>query len=212
MYLHERGHEVTDIAISYDEALASISNQKPDLLLIDIKLYGQKSGVDLAIKLSDKEYNLPFIFLTSQIDDRILGIAINTNPKGYLVKPIQKESLWSTIEVALQQLKVSKDHVKIKVVDGNKSHFITMKDILYIEVDHIYITIHSISKIPLNLRLSLKEILALLNGDKFIQCHRSYIINSEYIENYNGNTLTINNKVIPISRTFKNEIKAKISE
>lgn len=101
-YLIETGHEVLGIALSYEEALQQINLRKPDLILVDIRLYGENSGIDLVNHLNGQQESIPIIYLSSQYDQRTLQLALNTNPYGYLTKPIRKETLWTSIEAAYQ--------------------------------------------------------------------------------------------------------------
>lgn len=207
IYLEERGHKVTDAVISYEDALQSINNIKPDLVLIDIRLYGQKSGVDLAEEITKQNYQLPYIFLTSQYDTRILNKAIESKPQGYLIKPIQKESLWTTIELAHHNFTITEEENKLKISDGTNTYFIQSDDIMYVSADHVYVNIHTQSTGTLVVRISLTDLYNKLDKDQFIQCHRSYIINLNYVSKYDGNSFTINSEIIPISRSNKSEIK-----
>ena len=48
LYLEEKGHIIQDICISYREATRAIEREQPDLVVLDIRLYGEKSGIDVA--------------------------------------------------------------------------------------------------------------------------------------------------------------------
>ena len=63
IYLEERGHKMVGNPISYDEAVAGIITLKPDIVLLDIRLYGDKSGLDVAAYLRKHQPDLPFMFL-----------------------------------------------------------------------------------------------------------------------------------------------------
>ena len=52
----------------YEEAISNIENNEPDLVLLDIRLYGQRSGIDVANYLNQRDKKLPFVFLTSQFE------------------------------------------------------------------------------------------------------------------------------------------------
>jgi len=210
MYLEERCHSVSDIVISYEEAIDTIGKNAPDIILLDIKLYGTKSGIELAKTLNSYATSIPFIFLTSQLDERILDNAMLAKPHGYLVKPIQKETLWTTIELAFKKVSAEQENSKIKIVEGSKIYLLSMQEILYIKVDHVYILIFLVTDEVLHLRMALKDIINLLDENIFVQCHRSYIINIEHITYFDGNILTISNSHIPVSRTYKNELKVKL--
>ena len=141
LYLNERGHSVTNIAISFDEAIEFYEEEKPDVILLDVRLYGEKSGIDFANYLAQKKSKVPFVFLTSQFDKRIVESAMTTNPNGYLTKPIQKESLWTTIELAYNQAISIETETKLQINDGTKTHVLNSDEILYITSDHVYVKV-----------------------------------------------------------------------
>jgi len=68
LYLQERDHKVVGIAISYDEATALIESERPDIALIDIRLYGEKSGIDVANFIKKTGRPVPFVIVSSQYD------------------------------------------------------------------------------------------------------------------------------------------------
>ncbi len=213
IYLEERGHQVLNIAISYDEAMQAFHLRKPDLVLLDIRLYGKKSGIDFANFLKEKKNNIPFIYLTSQYDQRILDQALKTNPNGYLTKPIQKETLWTSIESAYNlYVSYKSDDKMITIQDGKNNHHIRVNDILYVKADHVYSKIVTFEKKELVLRKTLQQVLELLIFDFMIYCHRSYIVNANYITSWNQEAIYLNKEIlIPVSRSRKQEIMTKIN-
>ena len=105
--LIEFGFEVTQCVKSVKNALTSIKNNRPDVVLIDIELNGDKNGIYLAHEI-DKCYNLPYIYLTSIKDEKIIIDASTTRYNTYLTKPIlNKENLKSNILVAINKAKNS---------------------------------------------------------------------------------------------------------
>jgi two-component system, response regulator PdtaR len=97
------GYEVCGTAYSAGAALNMIDQYRPGLVLLDINLEDTVSGLDIAAHLREK-YAIPFIFLTSYSDKDTLARAKYTTPLGYIVKPFNKEQLYSTIEIAWAQL------------------------------------------------------------------------------------------------------------
>jgi DNA-binding NtrC family response regulator len=93
------GYSVTGIVASDEEADEYLQNQKPDLVLLDIRLEGKSSGIDLARKLKDK--NIPFIYLSANSSQKILEEAKATEPYGFLVKPFREKDLLITLDIAL---------------------------------------------------------------------------------------------------------------
>jgi len=70
---------------SYDEAINSIKIKRPDLVLLDIKLEGDKDGLDLGAVLY-KTYKIPFIYVTDFADEVTFNRALRTNPTVFEVK------------------------------------------------------------------------------------------------------------------------------
>lgn len=215
IYLQERGHAITDIAISYQEAMESILKQTPDLVLLDIRLYGEQSGIDFAKYLLEHHKDIPFVYLTSQYDKRILENALQTNPNGYLTKPIQKESLWTTIELVyfkFSAIQGGNQSKKIHINDGTNSFVIKEKDINYISSEHVYINIVIENHPTIIIRQSLSSFAKRLDPNKFIQCHRSFVVNTSKLTGWDGNLLRINDIEIPLSRSKKVEVLALINQ
>lgn len=97
------GYKVCGTAYSATMALKMINAHNPSLVLLDINLQDNIDGLEIASYLRDK-YGIPFIFLTSYSDRETLAQVKKTSPLGYIVKPFNKEQLFSTIELALAQM------------------------------------------------------------------------------------------------------------
>lgn len=206
-YVEETGHEVIDMAISYEEAVEMYFRLKPDLILLDIRLYGPKSGIDFAKYLETEKINTPIVFLSSQYDQRTLGQALETNPYGYLTKPVSKESLSTTISAAYSLYEANHNNKTIELFDGKKHHIIKLYNILYIEADHVYLNIFFADGKYITIRQSLKQILSEIPQEIIIRCHRSYLVNKNHIKSWGNSHITLyNNKEIPVSKNFKEDL------
>ncbi|HTL90153.1 MAG TPA: response regulator, partial [Leptolyngbya sp.] len=100
--LQTLGHQVIAIATSARQAIQIATEQRPDLVLMDICLQGKNDGVSAAEYLYLK-LNLPVVYLTAHADEHTLKRATETSPFGYLMKPFQDADLHSTIQVALRR-------------------------------------------------------------------------------------------------------------
>jgi DNA-binding NarL/FixJ family response regulator len=100
MYLNNNDFEVSAIAYDADEALFQLKRNPPDFAILDINLESDKDGIQLA-EYINQHYNIPFIYLTSYSDKDTLDRAKKTNPYGYIVKPFNDKTLFTTIEIAL---------------------------------------------------------------------------------------------------------------
>lgn len=209
-YLLERGHSVVGVAISYNQAVELYNSVVPDLVLLDIRLYGNKSGIDFSRFLAEQPSAPPFVFLTSQFGKRVLDQALESRPNGYLTKPIIKESLWTTIESAVKLHGANYREIT-KIYDGQSYHLLPVEEIVYIQADHVYLNIHMYSKKVITTRSTIKKILDSIDSDFLLSCHRSYIINLKYITNWTLNELILNESIpIPLSRSRRGEVISKL--
>ncbi|BAY60016.1 response regulator receiver sensor signal transduction histidine kinase [Calothrix brevissima NIES-22] len=99
-HLHKLGYSVCGTANSAAKALELVATTKPDLVLMDIYLQGDKSGIEAADQIR-QQFHIPVIFLTAHADEATLTQAIATHPYGYIVKPFEEQDLIIAIQVAL---------------------------------------------------------------------------------------------------------------
>jgi len=212
-YLGNSNYQVTGIAISYEEAVCLYLDQQPDLILIDIRLSGSKTGIDLANFVLQQKRIVPFVYLTSQLDSLNLEKAKATFPAGYLTKPIQKETLYTTIEIALYNHQKKELTVpNIQLLDGDKIVKVPLKDILFLKADHVYVEFYLTGGRKLLQRATLKQLLDQLPKDKFAQTHRSYAVNLQHIEGWDTSDVYVQTHAIPVSRTRRKTLTPMLAK
>ena len=101
------GFGVTDMVTNYDDAIKSVKENIPDIVLLDIHLKNSKDGIETA-KAIKQIADIPIIYQTAFSDDQTIERAVETNPIGYLVKPFKREDLKSTLQLAIYKMKNSK--------------------------------------------------------------------------------------------------------
>lgn len=214
--LTQLGYIPTEPAISYTEALEMISREQPDILLIDIQLSGKKDGIDLAWKIRE-DYNVPFIFLTANSDTNTVERAKKLCPPAYLVKPFNKDELYTSIEICLHNFSMGqgkkepleegnyliKESLFIK--QGHSFHKIKVEDILYLESDNVYVYVHT-KQNKLLVRTKLQQYIDLIGSKHFFRVHRSFAININHIETINTENVFINGREIPIGKIYRDEL------
>lgn len=112
--LKSLGYEIASIAVSGVEAIEVVEKEKPDLILMDIRIKGELDGIQTA-ELIQANYNIPIIYLTAYADEETLSRAKITEPYGYVIKPYDKKILNSVIEMALY-----KNRMERKVKDNER--------------------------------------------------------------------------------------------
>ncbi len=100
--LTSAGYDVPQVTPSAAEAIRCIEADRPDLVLMDIRIQGPMDGIATA-EMIRKRFALPIIFVTAHADVGTLGRAREIGPFGYIVKPISALTLTGTIEMALHK-------------------------------------------------------------------------------------------------------------
>ncbi len=115
-HLTEMGYDVVGRASSGVEAIAKARELRPDLILMDIVMPGEKDGIE-ASKEIKSELDIPVIFVTAYADEEHVKNAKKVEPFGYMVKPYEDRELRAGIEVALykkeKERKLQKAHDKL---------------------------------------------------------------------------------------------------
>jgi two-component system, NtrC family, response regulator HydG len=97
--LTNAGYSTCSIARSVTAALSIIEKEKPDLVLVDIFLQGEGTGIDLGKILH--EQNMAFVYLSANSNRQILEDAKPTKPYGFMVKPFRAKDVLIMLDVAL---------------------------------------------------------------------------------------------------------------
>jgi DNA-binding LytR/AlgR family response regulator len=219
--LQDFGFEVMGTYDTGEEALKAIAQHQPNIVLLDISLAGELSGIDIAKKL--KEEKVPFIFLTALADAETINQAKLAEPYAYLVKPVKPESLYSTIEITLHNAQSRrgaittpplKEGLKIDesifVKAKNRLERLLLKDILWIEASDIYALVSTATGKHL-VNSSLKAVEEGFPSARFIRVHRSYIVNLEKIDALEEDDILIGETRIPIGKTYRGKLMTRLS-
>lgn len=229
MYLDEMGYHFAGHATSASEALNKIAAIKPDLLLVDIHLKGNRDGIDIMETINAKQ-PIPAIFITSYRDKDTFNRAKITNPYAYIVKPYDKDSLQMAIELAVYKFsqhskktpttaavfqtweedQVVQNTVFIK--SGKKLIKINTEEILYIEAQDKRCLIGG-NQGEIAVRISLQKLEQQLIKNTFQRVHRSFIINLSKITQVDpsNNKVYIQQKELPIGRAYRDALLSVIN-
>jgi len=100
--LSRLGFSVIAAVDTADEGIAIATKERPDLVLMDIRLNGEKDGVQAAQEIR-QQVDVPIVYVTAYSDRLTVDRAKQTEHDGYILKPFHKRDLQSTIEVAMQR-------------------------------------------------------------------------------------------------------------
>ena len=117
---------------SGEDAFQAAGEHRPDLVLMDIMLKGDISGIEAANQIKHA-YEIPVIYLTAYADESTLSKAKVTEPYGYIIKPFKEIDLHTSIEMALykhgreQEVKKERDLYSSIVSDAGQDDRLFVK-------------------------------------------------------------------------------------
>ncbi len=180
-----------------------------DLIILDIELV-EMNGVELGhlirTELKDNIIKIVYISAKNCYDRQLFDV----QPLNFLQKPIDKEKLFKMVDLTAELLS-SRD--RVFVFESKQGTFrMKFNDILYFESFDHYFKIATKSG-DYEFKSTLAEIMEQISDSRFIQVHRSYIINYDNTSHIKYEEITmLNGDVIPISRDRRKEVRKIISE
>ncbi len=107
------GYEVISIVDTGERAIEVSESQKPDIILMDIRIKGEMDGIETA-EIIRTRFEIPVVFLTAYLDEIRLDKVKLTMPFGYILKPVQEKDLKVTLEMALHVSKVDIERRRVE--------------------------------------------------------------------------------------------------
>ncbi|MDA9563352.1 response regulator [Flavobacteriales bacterium] len=226
--LKKLGYNVVGAASSGEKAIELVDEFKPDLVLMDIMLKGQMSGIEAAGIIKEK-HRIPVIYLTAYADENTLSKAKVTEPYGYIIKPFKEVDIHTSIEMALykhekaQEVEKERD-LLYSLAEGNQGNanivFVKSKsrqvklntsDIYYVEALKDYVVINTLNT-RYTIHSTMKDIERKLDGGDFIRVHRSFIVRLDKIAAIEQSNLVLENdkKHVPIGGSYKEELQKRL--
>lgn len=169
-----------------------ILETKPDLIFLDIDLYGE-TGFSLLDKLKDYQLNFRVVFTTAHKKYAIK--AFNYNTFDYLLKPIDTDALERVIKKFTNEkkdnhLSIFNDSFhKVIIEQSGRDIYIDADDILYLKAvkGETYTEVYtSKSDKPLIVSKGIGEFEKKILAGNFMKVHRSFTINLKYISEINS--------------------------
>lgn len=167
-----------------EEILKYEKNNIVDVLILDINLNSNISGIDLAKEIRKHNKKVYLIFSTGHLEYSLVAYSVKTF--DYLPKPLTIERLEITVNRLLDDLSNSSSKKFIKL---DKKTIINEEEIIYIKKDGMKLVFCTNSR-NYETYNSFNKIKSLL-PDNFVRCHKSYIANTDTIQNINVSTNTV---------------------
>lgn len=102
--LKDLGYNVLNLEEKGNRALEAMERTDIDLVLMDIRLPGDLSGIETTAKIKERFSDTPVLYITAHSDDDTLVEARQTQPSGFLIKPISRDDLQTSIEAVIGQM------------------------------------------------------------------------------------------------------------
>ena len=175
-----------------------------DILLLDIEM-PQLSGMEVIKSLE----RTPAIILTTAYSQYAVE-AFELSATDYLRKPFSFERFVKAIDKARQMISHSLEE-KSKFIDitvERRKVRIALEQILYIESIGNYVKVHLPERFFITYS-SIQKIQSILPSSRFVQIHRSFIVNTEHVRSYGTSSLKIGeDKILSIGRSFRKKVSA----
>ena len=226
--LKKLGYIVVGICSTGEDAIKVTEEVKPDLILMDIMLKGEMSGIDAATHIREK-YNIPVIYLTAYADESTLSKAKVSEPYGYIIKPFKEIDLHTSIEMAIykhsKETNVRKERDFLYSIVENKeskdiifvksnSRLVKVKtsDIYFVEALKDYVVINT-ANARYTIHSTMKDIEKKLPSNDFIRVHRSFIVRIDKIVAIEQPNLILeeDKKLIPIGGSYKDDLSKRLN-
>ncbi len=158
-----------------------------DIYFLDI-LMDKLTGIDVAKKIRCINEKAIIIFI-SGIKDYVFQ-AFDVRAFNYILKPVQEEKLKEVLYSAVDQFEKKDKFIVTKTISQKTKIF--LKDIMYIESEKRKLKVHTNYDI-IEYYYKLSDIEQELYKDNFFRCHKSYIVNLEYVHSYDNTFIILKN-------------------
>ena len=226
--LKKLGYNIVGAVDTGEKAINKANEVKPDLVLMDIMLKGDMSGIEAAEEIRNN-LSIPVIYLTAYADENTLAKAKVTEPYGYIIKPFKEIDLHTSIEMALYKHSKEKEVIKERdflyslvenkedegvVFVKSNSRLVKVKtsEILFVEALKDYVVINT-EEAKYTIHSTMKDIEQKLSSKEFQRIHRSYIVRLDKIDAIEQPNVVLQKgkKLLPIGGSYKEDLFKRIN-
>lgn len=226
--MKDLGFKVTDIVTSAEKAYESIEVDRPDMVLMDLKLRGKTDGFEAASYIFER-YEIPVVFLTARMDGENIKKAEGSHGYSFVNKPFNDEELKANIELAYAKHEEYVDMRKMKdlylsMIDKHsvqdflfvradyRLNKIKFEDIYFIEALKDYVVINTADNVYTT-HATMKEMMRVLPTRDFVRVHRSFITRIDKIFSIKYPDLVVEGKmkVLPIGGLYRKELYKRLN-
>lgn len=192
----------------FDDGLAFIDKFQSnyDVVYLDVQMT-HMDGMTTARKIREIDTNVLIVFATNHSQVAVQGYSVEA--VDFLLKPVSEMMFSEHFKRIVTKLAVQPTQF-LYVKTGSKMTKIDMSTMLYIESQGHDLRICTTDKV-IETTQALKNIEPMLTP-YFFRSHNSYVVNLNYVERVEGNTVFINGEVLPISRPRKKEFMSALTK
>lgn len=164
------------------------SGKRFDIVFLDIQMEGM-NGIEAARSLREKQGDTVLVFVTG-IRDYVFD-AFDLYAFQYLLKPIDEDKFAEVLARAVREAAKKKERRVLFIKSRNLT--LDQSEILYIESRAKKVEIHTKGAAQaIEIYAAMDELEGQL-GENFYRCHRAYIVNMDFITEYDGESITLTN-------------------
>ncbi len=192
-------------AYSNGESFLAASEERPEVLLLDIDMPGI-SGMEVAAALTREKVSTLIVFVTAH--DELVYDSFKYHPFAFVRKKFLEEELKTVLSDCEKQLVSRNKHF----VFQNASKLVTLSqsDILYFEGQANYLAIHTTSD-EYKMRSTMAGVEKELEDSDFLRIHKGFLVNLEHIRVLKTEELELDNgTVLPIGKSYSEAAKKSI--
>lgn len=208
--------QLVNVCSSASEAISFLHSNTVDLIFLDINM-PELNGIDFLKTLQHP----PHIIITTAYSEFALE-GYEYSVCDYLLKPIRYERFIKAVNVVMERNNNKKqldenlnssanetlDYIFIK--EDYIMHKIFFNDLIFIQAYGNYLKIYTTYNKTIVARVTLTEVESQLPNDLFLRVHKSYLVNIKSIDKIHHNDIYIQDKIIPLGTTYKQEVLKKI--
>lgn len=194
--------------IDYDISIFSDGNElinsgQYDIALLDVEM-PKMSGIDIKKYLEKQRYNTRIIFISGYPET--MPEAFGDRVSGFLVKPVNEVDFEKKMDEVLQKILYDNRLIVCDTEAGNKTFYVN--EILYVRAEGRYSRIYKEDGSTVLVSRSISEY-EKEAGEELARCHKSFVVNLEYVKAVKAIVKMKDGTEIPIGRTLKDKVKEK---
>ena len=187
------------------DAISYLNGNNVDIIFLDVEMPGING-----FQMLDHLEKIPKVIMTTSKTDYAFT-AFEYNVTDFLKKPVMYNRFLEALTKVEESFAGNSPETKNDIIIKSNGSYVKLpyKDILYIEGMGDYVKYVTPEKTYIT-HSTMKAAEEMVSKGGFIKVHRSYIVNAEKIKNFTGNTLSLNNISIPVSKSNKAELLQRL--